>query len=376
MAGAPACAPELKFEQPPEWSLSTAVTIGSADDSVYGLSAVTAVLADAEQTYVLLAQDGLVRTFTRDGQFVRDFGRRGQGPGEFVSPTSMGWHGSRLWVADLRTMRFTYVDVESGDAEVVPYRVDTPETYHVLGIAPRAVLADGRLVGSGRVSAVGLTRGGMTELPLIVTEGDLSGRDTLATLSMVGQVVEITAGLPMETWEFLTHPLPDDDMISFAPDGSGAVLVTRRSWLGTGSAEFGVARIDHRGDTLFHRRLTYEPQRVPNGFFDAEIADAASAGGIVDRRAYVGALREFYEERQFFPPVTAVTAGSDGTTWIAGPDRGGEKWWLVLDTSGAPIGRFRLPASSRVAHANQREAWVVERDALDIPYVVRYDIVR
>ena len=40
------------------------------------------------------------------------------------------------------------------------------------------------------------------------------------------------------------------------------------------------------------------------------------------------------------------------------------------------IARFRLPSTSRVSYANRHEAWIVERDALDIPYVVRYKILR
>ncbi|WP_420634352.1 hypothetical protein [Candidatus Palauibacter sp.] len=42
------------------------------------------------------------------------------------------------------------------------------------------------------------------------------------------------------------------------------------------------------------------------------------------------------------------------------------------------IGGWPASASPRsyVAFANPSECWVVERDALDIPYVVRYEIVR
>jgi len=58
------------------------------------------------------------------------------------------------------------------------------------------------------------------------------------------------------------------------------------------------------------------------------------------------------------------------------PDEGGERTWLVLDPVGATIGRLRLPAASRVPDADRTEAWVVERDALDIPHVVHYEIVR
>ncbi|MYA32690.1 MAG: hypothetical protein F4164_05450 [Gemmatimonadales bacterium] len=61
--------------------------------------------------------------------------------------------------------------------------------------------------------------------------------------------------------------------------------------------------------------------------------------------------------------------------WLAGPDEDGVREWLVLDTSGASIGRVQLPTTSRVSAADRTEVWVVEQDALDIPYVVRYEMV-
>ena len=43
---------------------------------------------------------------------------------------------------------------------------------------------------------------------------------------------------------------------------------------------------------------------------------------------------------------------------------------------GASIGRFRLPTGWHVDYGTGTKPWVRERDALDIPYVVRYEIVR
>ena len=119
----------------------------------------------------------------------------------------------------------------------------------------------------------------------------------------------------------------------------------------------------------------YEPRRLPAGFLDEAIDDALDAGGLVDRRAFARAQREFYEGRRYFPPVTSLQVGSDGTIWLAGPDNHGGRTWLVLDGSGSSIGQVRLPTTSRVSYANRTDIWVVERDALDIPYVVRYEIV-
>ena len=369
-------APERAPGEVPEWTLRRGLVIGSPDHPVYAFSAVASVLADESRVYVLLPQEGRIRAFTRDGEFVRDLGGRGEGPGELMTPSSMGWHRSRLWVADPTLRRFTLFDVANGEAETIPYNVDAPLADHFLSVVPRAILANGELVGSPTFSAIRVTaRGGISRLPQLVSDTTGSLRDTLALLSLGGGPVEIRAGLAPGARMYLAHSLSDDDLITFTPDGSGAVQVKRRSWEGSGSAEVEVARIGVLGDTLFRRRIGYEPRRVPEGFFVDEISAILDRPNVVDRGAHARALREFYEQRRYFPPVTTVRVGSDGTTWLAGPDEDGVREWLVLDASGASIGRVRLPTTSRVSAANRTEAWVVERDALDIPYVVRYDIV-
>jgi len=289
----------------------------------------------------------------------------------------MGWHGPRLWVADWGTTRFTLFDVTSGEAETIPYRPDVAATPYVTGMSPRAMLADGNLVGSPSIRGRATARGIITERLQIISDTAGAVRDTLAALALPTRHAEITAGLNDNGTVFLMHPVRDADMIAFAPDGAGAVLVRREAWQGSGPAEFEVARVDLRGDTVFHRRIGYEPRPVPAGFFDAEVDRAVEYGAnYVDRRPFARAVREFYEQREYFPPVTNLTVGSDDTTWLAGREEDGERTWLVLDASGASVGRIRLPFTSYVAAANVTECWVVERDALDIPYVVRYDIER
>lgn len=112
--------------------------------------------------------------------------------------------------------------------------------------------------------------------------------------------------------------------------------------------------------------------------------DAAPEHGILTTVPMVvldtaGALRDTLTllSAQNSVNITAgLVVGGDGTAWIAGLDEDGERDWLVFDASGASIGRFRLPTRWHIDYANRNEAWVVERDALDIPYVVRYEIMR
>ena len=373
---APDSGSDAGSDRTPEWTLRRDVVIGSVDHPVYAFSGVRAVLADEDHVYVLLIQEALVRVFTRSGEFVREFGREGEGPGELLMPSGMGWHGSRLWVANWGSTRFTFFDVESGEAEAISFRPDVPPTLYAGGWSPEAVLANGHLVGSPQLSSMAITQGFVSHAERIVTDTAGVVRDTLAVLPAAGQVGEITAGLAERTWLFLLHPLPEDDMIAFAPDGSGAILVNRTSWEGSDPAAFHVTRVDPRGDTLFRRSIPYEPRPVPDGFYDQQVEDDLERGRYVNPRAYANALREFLEQRRYFPPVTRLRVGADWTTWLAGPDVDGERAWLVLDGTGSTLGQVRLPARSHVAFANESEVWVIERDALDIPYVVRYEIVR
>lgn len=359
--------------QVPEWSLREDVTIGSADDPVHGLTPVGGVLVDADHVYVLQPQDGRISVFTRAGEFARTLGRRGEGPGELMHPTWMGWHGSRLWVTDYRLRRITLFDVATGAAEAIAYRAPRGS---MSGMIPRAVLANALFVGYPEFSIRALARRAAGGRPIIASDADGALRDTLAVLARDQQTGEISAGLGSGI-ELLLSPLPERGLIAFAPDGSSAVIVDRTSWDGVGLAEFEVTRIGVRGDTIFARRVAYTPRRVPDDFFDNEIQDAIVRPDVVNRRAYERALREFYGLRRYFPPVTRVVMGSDRTTWLAGiEDEGRERAWLVLDAVGSTIGRLRLPASSRVLSASATECWVAETDALDIPYVVRYEIVR
>ena len=366
---------QIELRSVSDWTLSRGMAIGRVDDAVYGLSRVQQVMADSDHVYVLLPQDAKIRVFSRSGEFIREFGGRGRGPGEMTRPSWMGWYESRLWVSDFDQARFTLFDVATGDVETIPYRVNLPSTYYFPVLVPRAMLSNGRFVGYPTVSARFTSGGFVSARPVIASNTDGSRPDTLALLSIAGRNVEVTAGMPSGGSMHVMSPLPDVDLMGFAPDGSSAVIVRRRAWSGSGPAEFDVMRIDVAGDTLVRRTVDYEPRRIPRGFFNDDIERLTDLPGVVDRRALAGALREFYERRRYFPPVTDLTVGNDETIWLAGVDEDGEREWLVLDASGESIGRFLLPATSRVSYANRTEAWVVEKDALDIPYVVRYDIV-
>jgi len=79
------------------------VSIGVAQGPEYYLFGdVRGIAADAERIYVLDWQISTIRVFDHNGDFVRNIGRQGSGPGEFRDPVAIGVHeaGNRLFVRE------------------------------------------------------------------------------------------------------------------------------------------------------------------------------------------------------------------------------------------------------------------------------------
>jgi hypothetical protein len=72
-------------------------------------------------------------------------------------------------------------------------------------------------------------------------------------------------------------------------------------------------------------------------------------------------------------PIVALVAGRDGTVWLAVNDpAAGEREWLVLAEDGEPVAEVRLSKDLRVLLADRTAVWGVERDDLEVEYIVRY----
>jgi hypothetical protein len=65
---------------------------------------------DAEAVYVVDADDHSIRVFTKEGVGIGSFGKRGQGPGEFDSPSDLDIRDNRLYVSDRFNKRIQILD--------------------------------------------------------------------------------------------------------------------------------------------------------------------------------------------------------------------------------------------------------------------------
>ena len=73
------------------------IALGAFDDPVLAFSRISDMTVDAAgRMYVLQLIEGQVTVLDPDGSLHKRMGRKGQGPGEFLSPAGMGWRGDTL----------------------------------------------------------------------------------------------------------------------------------------------------------------------------------------------------------------------------------------------------------------------------------------
>jgi hypothetical protein len=91
----------------------------------------------------------------------------------------------------------------------------------------------------------------------------------------------------------------------------------------------------------------------------------------------VGArLRDLVEPLtpRVYRPIEGMTIGKDNTTWLVMRPSGATKDLIALNAKGDPIMSVRVPATADLWEASLSRLWLVEKDADDLPSVVRYRI--
>jgi hypothetical protein len=171
-------------------------------------------------------------------------------------------------------------------------------------------------------------------------------------------------------------PWTDSDApLSFATR-TGEVTVGRpRSETGDPSV-FTVTRELASGDTLHHLRLSYRPHSFAGAVLDTLLAERVRS--YENRVSDLEALRIFLVEKAELPafqsPISSAHLGADESVWLRREDERREQIWIVIDPAGVPRGRLRLPRGSAIRWSTAGEAWVVERDELDVEWLAHYTI--
>ena len=353
--------------------------IGSVDDPEYVFGPLT-VLAQGPDGLLYTAhwREATVRRWGPDGTPAGSVGREGEGPGEFRAVEGLGFFGDSLWVWDGRGYRVSYFDlagnflgstspkVDIGSAEGSPPRPSTP-------------LRDGTFVGRAPGWSQEIALGNLTGTPYVRMAAD--GQTLAHIWTLPYEPHDVFAILRDGGGSFSSQPFGDDFRATAGP--RGLLVLDRRVWTGTGEPTVTVSRIDLDGDTLFTAAVPYEPVPLPAERFDSVVAEWAERWSDRGRfSASAADVREAMYRPSHLPAVSAMLEAQDGTIWLRRFDpvqsETGElmtEWW-VLDSEGAPLSRALMPSDLSVRTISEDTVWGVERDELDVEYVVRYRLVK
>ena len=358
------------------FALEEVARFGSRSGDGSGLTSVASLATTESEVFVLESQPARVAVFSRDGRWLRDVGRAGEGPGELRRPTAIGLREGLLWVGDPRGGRVEFFTLQGDPSRSLRWSLPA-DTFGAASV-PVGVFSDGSILAGPASLPIGaVVRGALTHRSYYkATE---SGTDPvrLYVESLVPSdftLAELSAGRFM----LGAHPHRQSPMVRAFPDGSGILTVERYAATTAGEASFRVRVVDNRGNVRSDWRVPYHPLSA-EGWRDQYLAemtdDMMERSGSVDR-AFLSAIEGSLADLAFYPPATEAVAGSDGSVWLRREAAGADSVrWDVFANDGRPLGSTSLGSELRILRASLDEVWAVELDELDVPFVVRLRVV-
>ena len=358
----------------PTWQLVEDLRIGAVDGGDQNLTRVTGLLPLPDgSVWIMQPDDHQFRIYDEAGAFTRTVGVRGEAPGEFVAPMRLGWWGSRrdtIWVQD-GTRR---ISLFTTAGEFIRAFERQSFEYEQLWSVPRPdiILPDG--------TALGVASKGVPE--------ELSDFRIVHYHPETGPVYRAIAvlerGLAIRAVPTaaatVRQPIPDHELFAYAPDGAWLVIADRRA---EGLPEIGrlpLHAIGIDGDTLWSRHLLYQPQPILREELDTlEVRRDRYRDFLVSTAGWTPAAAE--ERSQLIsqpghrPPAERIIVGQDDRIWLewAAPPLQAAGW-VVISGAGQPLATLAHQGRIDVLAADAQFLWVLELDALDVPYVVRYQL--
>lgn len=332
--------------------------------------------------FVLDARTEGVLAFGPDGTFRRRIGRRGEGPGELLSPWRLGLLGrDTLWVADTRR-RVNLYDASTGEslADFGPATWDAAMAGGEI-VRPFAALADHSIVAFRWAERDVLAE----VLAFRVERGAASEGAPLALLDLRDR--SVAARVPTGDGSLrLRNPFSHSDMIAVGPQGRRVAVIRRPR--PEGSPAFFVAeRHDVLRGIVDTVQVSYGPRPLDAGEIRAWVEDLGPVERMVElgvfpsRAAGVEAVLEALDAPGHHPPIKnrgrgivdeGVIMDPEGGMWFQMHEPSGRsnEWIVVSGEGGAgEVSRVAAPDGARLLAVSGDRVWAEVRDAFGVPAV-------
>lgn len=369
----------------PVGSIQQEIRIGSLNEPDYTLTEIAELaVAPDGRIYSLHPEEALIRRWSPAGEALGTIGRRGEGPGEFMSLWHLGWRGDSLWVFDVHTSRISFFDTSGLYLGALTPALVAPTAEQAARLIfpprPAGLLGDGSIHGATQVASAAVVEGRVTSIAHVRMNPDGSIIDTVVTVP-IGRESVLRVGFGGGGM-VSRQPFGDGVLATLTRDGRSFLMVERPASRSGGRSEFRLHRVELDGDTVYSRSFPYVPVPIPadtiESYINAKVGSlqgfTAPRGGSPSSR-WLGAVREAMYTPDFYPPVSELVAGRDGTIWMAlNPSNEITTEWLVLGDDGEVIGTVALPRAMNLMVAERSMVWGTERDEFDVDYIVRYGI--
>jgi hypothetical protein len=347
-----------RWDSASAWRLVETLRIGSVDSGPAAFGNVAALAVDeSSRIYVLDRQAQDIRVFDSTGRYVRTIGRKGGGPGEFQEANGLAVDPEgRLWVVDPRARRYSVFDSAGRLVGTHPREVQD------FGWIWRGGFAVGELWDSWRLSSQANPTPQRTAFFRFDSIAGYTDSLLLPPFSQDYYNLASDRGIVMYSWV-----VPFSAWEIAALDQRGFV------WRAV-TDQYRIVQFSLGGDTVRLVTREYHPvpvtgedrERALSGEFDS--ADRAQVrpdpGRIPDHK----------------PALIDVLVDDRGDLWVV-PLEEGEGPGLgldVFDADGRYLGKVEAPMTGWAvvprAVIRGNGFYRVERDSLDVPYVVRLRI--
>jgi len=360
-AAVPLWAQVVDLDDLPNYGVEAVVEFGAIDHPVHAFSRIGGLAVGPDhQLYISQPEHGDVVVLTPEGDLVRRIGRAGDGPGEFRSPGTVGWHGDTLWVTDAVSRRITWFHGGELVRSVRPPGVETTRAESALVTYP-APGGSAIVLVRRNPGPQGLASNHNGYLIRIGPEEE--GADTIGVLHEnypVNSYIGLTSTSP------LFHDYPRHRVHR---SGEWVVVVDRPFPEGD-RGELRVHRVEHTGDTTYSVRLEGDAVPLEDSHWDERMEGRSFTR--ISPSDFLAAQRRPANHA----PASRLVVGGDGWIWIAREDlpEAVNREWVALDPGGTPRFRTTLPGDFQLADTNGGRLWGVIPGRFDEPIVRSYRV--
>jgi hypothetical protein len=187
----------------------------------------------------------------------------------------------------------------------------------------------------------------------------------------------VPPGLEITRGVFVRNTFVDNPMVVVCP-GSARFDIVESPAPENDSASFRIRRFSADGTPVGPPVAgTFKARSMPPGLVDSvqrSFARVYIRTGVISESDYLDIVHRAIPQRRFHRVFDAAMCASNGDLWLRLAGTGAS--WVILDASNTFKGTVDFPPHSQLGSVTGNHVWLIQRDEVDVPSIVRYKLER